>query len=286
MAGNATVVLQVGEFSLAGIDTTQRKTVIEGAMLPLESALATLTVVAGGTNWAVGDLFQIAGGNGGIGKVATLTGSAVATATVANGGLNYAAVTGAATTAITPSAGAGLTVTTTVNTNGGQLIAITGWSITSNVVTFTAVNTLTTGGGQVITVQGFTGAYTYLNATFTTNSATATTILAPLTHANASGSQQGVAYVQGTYQTAGIPISYAFVDQLGRQNPIGTLGPLSVPTWITFQTIQGSAYNYKINTTVTPNLLLIFSGITQVSDATAITLDAAAFRAEFVKNSF
>lgn len=291
MAGNATVVLQVPEFGLAAVDTTNRSTVVEGQVLSLAGSVATGTIVAGGAGFAAGDYVQMNNGNSAIFKVATVTSGAAATLTLVNPGTNGAAVTAGATTALTGN-GTGLTITTTVNTNGGQLIQITAWSITTNVLTLTAVNSLTTGGGQVITVQGFGGiignpaAYTFLNGTYTVTSATATTIVVPLTHANGSGSQGGVAFVQGTYQTLGIPISYSFVDQFGRTSPVATIGPLVQPKWIEMQTIAGSVYNYKINTEVFPNLLLIFSGVTQVSDTTAIVADTVKFRAEFVKNAF
>lgn len=291
MAGNATVVLQVPEFGLAAVDQTNRSTVIEGQVLSLAGSIATGTIVAGGTGYAVGDYVQVNGGNNGIFQVATVSSGAAATLTLVNTGQNYVATTGASTFALTGS-GSGLTITTTINTNSGKIIQITGWSITSNVCTFTAVNSLTTGGGDVITVQGFAGtpgnpaAYTFLNGTYTVTSATATTIVVPLTHANGSGSQTGVAFVQGTYQTSGIPISYGFVDQFGRPSPVGTLGPLATPKWIEARTVSGSVYNYKINTSVFPNLLLIYNGVTQVTDATAITADTVNFRAEFIKNQF
>lgn len=291
MAGNATVVLQVPEFGLAAVDQTNRSTVVEGQVLSLAGSIATGTIVAGGSGYAVGDYVQVNGGNNGIFKVATVSSGAAATLTLVNTGQNYVATTGASTFALTGS-GSGLTITTTINTNSGKIIQITGWSITSNVCTFTAVNSLTTGGGDVITVQGFAGipgnpaAYTFLNGTYTVTSATATTIVVPLTHANGSGSQTGVAFVQGTYQTSGIAISYAFVDQNGNQSPVGTLGPLAVPKWIDVKTVAGSAYNYKVNTSVFPNLLLIFNGVTQVSDTTAIVADTVQFRAEFIKNAF
>lgn len=290
MAGNGTVLLQVPEFALAGIDRTQRKIILEGSTIILEGAIATLAVVAGGTGWAVGDLFLLPGGQNGIGKVATVTSGAIATVTLSNPGVNYSAQTAAPVTALYPSNGTGATITTTVNTNGGQIINITGWSITSNACTFTAVNTLTGGGGQVITTQGFPSAFSFLNATFTVTSATSTTIVVPLTHANGSGSQSGIAFLQGTYQNtgglSGLPISYNFVDQYGRPNPIAPLGPLAVPDWFEAITIAGSTYNYKINSTVTPNLLLIFNGVTQVTDTTVITADTMRYRAEFVNGAF
>lgn len=173
-----------------------------------------------------------------------------------------------------------LTGTLLIQKSSTAIIQITGWSITSNVVTFTAVNALTAGGGDVVTVQNFTGAYTFLNATFTVTAATATTFTASLTHANGSGSQSGVGVIQGSYQTAGIPLNYTFTNMNGAL-AVPVLGGNPVPTWIEVKTKAGSAFNYKVNQTVTPNLLLIFNGVTQVSDAAAITADTVGFRAEF-----
>jgi hypothetical protein len=147
------------------------------------------------------------------------------------------------------------------------------------------VNSLTTGGGDVITVQGFPPAQAFLNGTYTTSSATATTIVVPLTHANSAGAQQGIAVIQPTYTTGGVPIAW-FYDLQGLPNPVGTIGPLSVPTWLEIETQAGSALNYKVNLTTTPPALLIFSGITQLADQAAVTADTAVFRGEWVKNAF
>jgi len=287
---NGTALLQVSEFSLAGVDTTQRKTIVEGSVLlvPAVGSLASIAIHAGsGTGWAVNDEFSIAWCPGAIGQITAESLGVPSAIAIINSGANCTAATAATTTAITSgSTGTALTVTTVLTANAGQVAAITSWSITSNVCTFKAVNSFTTGGSQVLTVQGFTGSSSFLNGTYTTNSATSTTILVPLTHANASGTQQGVAVVQPTYITGGLPISYGFIDLAGLPNPVGTIGPLSVPTWIDVKTIAASAYNYQVNTTVTPNLLRILSGITEVSNTTAITADTVQFRAEFIKNAF
>lgn len=171
--------------------------------------------------------------------------------------------------------------------SGTTVFAITAYQVATNVLTLTAVNTLTGGGGQIIVVSGFTAGNAFVNGTYTTSSATGTTIVVPLTHADAGPTTAaGVATLQATYTTGGIPISYAFVNSSGTSNPVAGIGPLAVPKWITFQTIAGSAYNYKVDLSATPNKLLIFSGITQATDAAAIPTDTVAFRAEFVKNSF
>lgn len=164
------------------------------------------------------------------------------------------------------------------------LIQITSFSITSNVATFVVVNgsSLTGGGGDVVTVANFTGAFTYLNGTFTTNSATATTVLIPLTHANvASTAVQGLVFLQPTYTTGGIPLVYTFSSPASGAVQVPNVGNGGIPSWITLQTLAGSALNYKVNTIGATPLLLIFTGITQITDATAITADTVGFRAEF-----
>jgi hypothetical protein len=287
MAGNGIVLLQVSEFTLAGIDNTRRKIIVEGQAIVAEAvnSLATLTIVAGGSGWVANDLFTLPGGTGGVGKVATVTGSAAATVSISSAGYGYTAATGAAATAVLPSSGTGLTITTTV-TAGAAPILITGWKIVSNVLTFTAANSLTTGGGQAITVTGFTGAMFYLNGTYTTSSATATTIVVPLTAPNASGTQYALAVLQPNYTTGGLPISYNFIGVNGTSRPIAGIGPLSTPNPIQFTTMAGSAFNYGVNVTGTPNLMKISSGVTEVSNGAAVTADTIRFRAEFANQGF
>lgn len=170
---------------------------------------------------------------------------------------------------------------------GETVFAITAYQVATNVLTLTAVNSLAGGGGQIIIVSGFSGGNAFVNGTYTTSSATGTTIVVPLTHADAGPTTAaGVATLQATYTTGGLPINYGFVSSSGAANPIGSIGPLAVPKWISFQTIAGSAYNYKVDLSATPNKLLIFNGITEATDAAAVPSDTVAFRAEFVKNQF
>lgn len=63
-----------------------------------EGALTSATVNAGGSGYQVDDVLNVAGGTSGQVKVATLTGSAVATVTVETAGSGYTTATGAATT--------------------------------------------------------------------------------------------------------------------------------------------------------------------------------------------
>jgi hypothetical protein len=169
---------------------------------------------------------------------------------------------------------------------GAVPIQITAWSITANVLTLTANNSLTTGGGQSISVSGFLSPNLFLNGTYTTTSATATTIVVPLTHANASGVGGGFVVLSAAYVVGGLPISYSFVNLHGLPSPIGTIGPLLLPKWIEVQTISGTTANYKVNSVVTPNLLVILAGITETGVGVAPATDVAQFRAEFLKNGF
>ena len=153
---------------------------------------------------------------------------------------------------------------------GGTIFKITAYQVATNVLTLTAVNTLTAGGGQIIVVSGFTGGNAFVNGTYTTTSATGTTIVVPLTHADAGPTTAaGTATLQATYTTGGIAINFAFVNSAGNPAPVGTIGPLTLPKWIDFHTIAGSAYNYKVDQSATPYKLLIFSGITETADAAA-----------------
>jgi hypothetical protein len=178
-------------------------------------------------------------------------------------------------------------VATASTTDIGVWINITAFSITSNVVTFTANNVLTGGGGQVINVYGAPTAFAYLNGQYTVTSATSTTIVAPLTHANvASTPVTALATVAPTYQTGGLPISLKFINLFGQQRVIGGIGPLATIKWFEAQTINGSANNFKVNLTGTTPLLLQFAGTTEASDATAVPYDTVAFRAEFTNGAF
>jgi hypothetical protein len=169
---------------------------------------------------------------------------------------------------------------------GAVPIQITAWSITANVLTLTANNSLTVGGGQSISVSGFQGTAIFLDGTYTTTSATATTIVVPLVHANASGVGGGFAVLSATYVTGGLPISYAFVNQHGLSSPIGTIGPRLLPKWIEVQSISGTAAYYKVNSVLTPNTLVIYAGVTETTSGAVPVTDVAQFRAEFLKNGY
>ena len=66
MANQAQFVLQVSDFTLAGIDKTNRILRVRGNAIPIivPGSVSTATVVAGGSGWVVGDLFTLAKARG------------------------------------------------------------------------------------------------------------------------------------------------------------------------------------------------------------------------------
>lgn len=252
MANQAQFVLQVSDYTLSGIDRTNRTIRVRGNAIPIivPGSINTGTVVAGGSGWVVGDLLTVAGAPGAILKVATVSTGAIATVTVVNPGSGGTATTAAVATAISPSVGISATITTTVNAGSGGLLIITGFSIASSVVTFNVVNALTGGGGQSVVVQGFTGAYAYLNGLYTTTAATSTTFTAALTAPNVGQTNlYATATVQPTYVTGGVIVLPGFVDQLGRTRPIAGIGPIATPSRFLLETKNVSTLSYSTGVT-------------------------------------
>lgn len=86
------------------------------------TAIATVVMTSGGTNYSVGDVLTVAGGTGGVVRVDTVNVSGtILTYELIAGGSGYAATTSAATTVI-PTGGSGATFTTTVNTISTNLV--------------------------------------------------------------------------------------------------------------------------------------------------------------------
>lgn len=290
MANQAQFVLQVSDFTLAGIDKTNRTIRVKGNAIPIivPGSVSAGTVVDGGSGWVVGDLLTVANAPGAILEVATVSSGAIATVSVLNPGSGGTATTGAAATAIAPSVGTGATITTTVNAGDGGLLIITGFSITSDVVTFNCVNSLTTGGGQTVIVQGFTGAYAYLNGSHDTASATASTFTADLTAPNVGQTAvYATATVQPNYTTGGVVLVPGFVDQLGDPRSIGGIGPQATPNWIKLQTKAASELSYETSLGVPVPLVRMFSWATAAEVAAgALPADVIAFKAEFAFGDF
>jgi hypothetical protein len=293
MANQAQFVLQVSDYTLAGIDRTNRTIRVKGNAIPIivPGSINTATVVAGGSGWVVGDLFTLAGAPGAIFKVATVSTGAIATATVVNPGSGGTATTGAAATALYPSVGTGATLTTTVNTGDGGLLIVTGVSIASDVVTFNVVNSLTTGGAQTVIVQGFTGNLSFLNGSYTTATATATTVTASITAPNvAQTSVYATLTVQPNYVTGGVIVQNGFVDQLGLPRPIAGIGPQAKPNVLNLFTKENSTLDYSTNLVQT-NVGLQARAFNWASTAGevaagAFPADVIGFVAEFTAGGF
>ena len=86
MANAGQFVLQVSDFTLAGIDKTNRTLRVKGNAIPIivPGSVNTGTVVAGGSGWVVGDFaLRWLMRRGAILKVATVSTGAIATVTVA-----------------------------------------------------------------------------------------------------------------------------------------------------------------------------------------------------------
>ena len=292
MANQAQFVLQVSDFTLAGIDKTNRTLRVKGNAIPIivPGSVIGGTVVAGGSGWVVGDLLTTAKAPGAIFKVASVSSGAIATVSVVNPGSGCTATVGDVATAIAPSVGISATITTTVNAGSGGLLTITGFSIASSVVTFNVVNSLTAGGGQAVVVQGFTGAYTYLNGLYTTASATASTVTASITAPNVGQTNlYATMTVQPTYVTGGVIIRPGFVDQLGLPRPIAGIGPLTGPNLLDLYALSGSLLSYSTNIVQT-NIGLQVRAFTMGTPgevaAGAMPADVIGFYAEYPFGAF
>ena len=171
--------------------------------------------------------------------------------------------------------------TATVN-RAAAPIAITSYQVATNVLTLQAVNDLT--GTETITVSGFAAGNAFVNGTYALSSATATTLVMALTHADAGPTTAaGIAIVTPQYVTNGLPISYTFINPTLGGTAIPDIGSGAVPHWIDVKSALGGAYNYKVNTTIVPNLLRIYNGITELTSAANIAGDTIVYRAEFTR---
>lgn len=164
------------------------------------------------------------------------------------------------------------------------------FAIATNVLTFTIpADIYTHGGGDLVVVFGATGALSYLNGTYTSSSATASTLVVPLTHADvASTNLSGVTIaLAAEYATGGLALSGFVLSNL-QPAIIGGIGPLQVnsPKFIEVFTLKGSAENYKVDYTGTSPKILQFTGITQTTNAAIVASDMIGFRAEYLKNAF
>ena len=197
-------------------------------------ALATLTIDVPGTLWAVNDTFTIAGGTGGIGKVTAETGGIPSAVALVTPGQGYSAVTGATTTAVAPSTGIGLTVTTTV-TSANSLGAVT---VQINQGPIPLVGDLLT----VINTAQQTGLFNVTRAVITATNIGAATGTGTISYA-LTGSNQSVTADPGS-----------FISEPGESAEALTTNTFSVP--VTVQAPQGdSQFTLPLAVTFPGNVL-------------------------------
>lgn len=137
-------------------------------------------------------------------------------------------------------------------------IAITAWSITSNVVTFTAANTLA--AGQTVTLSGF-GTSTFFNGVQAVVSGTGlsgTSFRIPLTHGNGSGTEAGVANLSPFYVTGGLGINWFPMTSLTTGGTFIADTSATTPSNATFESQGTTGYVYRWNRT--SNTLQIYQG--------------------------
>lgn len=106
--------------------------------------------------------------------------------------------------------------------SAGSSATITAWSITSNVVTFTAANSFT--AGEIVTIAGLTTGSFMNNTTFTVSGTglSGTQFEVSFTHANASATESGTATPQYSYPLVSITQNIQMgnvTDQLWSSGP-------------------------------------------------------------------
>ena len=140
-------------------------------------------------------------------------------------------------------------------------------------------------------VQGFTGVWSFLNALYTTASATASTFTASITAPNVGQTNlYATATLQPTYVTGGIIVRQGFVDQLGLARSVAGIGPTANPVKLELYTKNNSTYFYETNIVQT-NVGLQARAFKQAATAAevgagAMPADVIGFEAEFVAGAF
>lgn len=159
-------------------------------------------------------------------------------------------------------------------------IPITAWSITSNVVTFTADNSLSS--GNVVVLSGF-GTSTFFNGvqvTVLSSGLSGTAFEADFTHANGSATEAGQANLAPEYVTGGVPTTwFPMITGEGGEFIPGTLA--AQPLWgsVDIFSIAGTGYIYQWD--YAPSTIRIVSSGTELSNGAVIVTDTVVFRAQF-----
>jgi hypothetical protein len=169
-------------------------------------------------------------------------------------------------------------------------VPITAWSITSNVVTFTAVNTLAT--GNVVYLSGFPTS-TFFNGqavTVLSTGLSGTQFEANFTHANGSATEAGVATIYPTYSTDGLPcVWFPQMNSVtgNTEYPIAGLSPAGGPALpltasVRFITTVAGEYDYCYDPV--HNTLRAVTSSAEVTSGTQLAADTIQYTAEFSPN--
>jgi hypothetical protein len=157
-----------------------------------------------------------------------------------------------------------------------KVIAISAWSITSNVITLTtATQSPTLTSGTIVTLAGF-GTTTTLNGVQLTVSATGLTTTqfeAPYTAANASATEAGSYSLTPTYITGGLPTTWLSITDLATTDTQPLYGSVFI------RGIAGIGYVYQWDY-VNSKIRIVSSG-TEVSTGAGLAADTVVFTAEF-----
>jgi hypothetical protein len=275
-----------------GVDNTQRRERIQGTCSVGASSLTTTISI---TAWSItSNVVTFTATNALDGDEKIVVSGFTGANSFLNGSYTLTSATGSTMlAALTHANGsASATGTATVNRYSGP-IAITSFQVASDVITYQAANDLA--GTETVTISGFSGGNTYANGTITLTSATATTLVASISHIDAGPiTAAATAVLVPEYVTSGLPLVWSGTGLLdGNFTPngpfIGNWGPTQTqPVYATFFSLGGLAsepgYSYLFDTT--NNTLRIFSGATELANAANITADNIGFLAEFIRGSF
>ena len=295
-----------------GLDKTGKRIQVSGYAVPV----AAKTVIAV-TAWSVtGNVFTFTAANT-LAAGNTMLMSGFATGTFLNG-LYLTVISATSTTftaVITQLANGNANPTaitqalaqfaTSATENGNAIlfsagaaasIAITSWSLVSNIITFQAVNTLV--ANQVVQVSGLvTGAFansTPINPRYlvvNSSGLTGTAFACNLTYANGSATENGTASIYPTYSSVGLPcVWYPQTDLATGLADYPVTGGVAnpIPRWgsPSFASSIGIGYDYGYDPVHNTLRIVSDSTAAELASGVQVTGDLIVFNAEFAPFAF
>lgn len=274
----------------AGKDSTQQRAVLSGnlnisgavgvAVSAYTIASNVITLTTATNNYTAGQ---------------TIVLTSFGTSTFLNGARLVVLSTGLSTTNVAAAfihADVGATSEAGISLVPAPPIAISAWSITSNVVTFTtSAQTLIT--GQTFTLSGF-GTSTFFNGVTLTALSTglgSTQVEANFTHANGSATEAGFLTAGPIYVTGGVVLANNLLqwpvqtnsgasEIMPSQNPVPLLGSVVLQS-VSGANSAGTAYDYRYD--YLTGYVRIFAGATEIANAALVSADSVLFTAEFAR---